>query len=126
MKDSKGIAETNGNDTREMYACYLLGRAMLNKIGLPDGIDPIDAAKELITLWGKHENAPATPNDSPEPTENSGDAGENNNYKQLPRPIKGGMGEAPAIDFDNMSTEQFRRLKKQLQNAARDGKRIRI
>ena len=44
----------------------------------------------------------------------------------LPRPIRGSIGEAPAADYESMSAEQFRRLKKQLQRAASDGRRVRL
>lgn len=126
MKDSKDNIEANENDTREMYAYYLIGRAMLDKIGLPDGIDPVEAAKELISLWGKREESSKKPEQAPVPADGVRSNENEIDFKQLPRPIRGGLSEAPAIDFDNMSTEQFRRLKNQLQNAARNGKRIRI
>ncbi len=45
---------------------------------------------------------------------------------KLPAPIRGGLFEAPAADYDSMSAEQFRRLKKQLERASRDGRKVRL
>ena len=44
----------------------------------------------------------------------------------LPRPIRADITEAPKTDYENMSSEQFGKLKKQLQHAALNGRRIRL
>ena len=44
----------------------------------------------------------------------------------LPRPIRGSMGQAPETDYENMSSEDFRKLRRQLKKASMDGRRVRI
>lgn len=46
--------------------------------------------------------------------------------KKRPLPIKSGSTEAPATDYTELSDEQFKALKRQLQKATSDGRRVRL
>ena len=48
------------------------------------------------------------------------------NAERLPLPLAGGVAQAPEADYETMSAEQFRTLRKQLKRAAMDGRRIRL
>lgn len=48
------------------------------------------------------------------------------NAERLPLPLAGGLAQAPEADYETMSAEQFRTLRKQLKRAAMDGRRIRL
>ena len=76
-------------------------------------------------LWGKNPTAeqnPAAEENAEESFEDAADA----NAERLPLPLAGGLAQAPEADYETMSAEQFRTLRKQLKRAAMDGRRIRL
>lgn len=99
---------------------------MLSRLGIPEGIDRSEAVERILLHW---ENSPVDAENSPaqDQTEQEADTEAPQDIRRtLPRPIRGNIGEAPAADYESMSAEQFRRLKKQLQRAASDGRRVRL
>ena len=98
---------------------------MLSRLGIPEGIDRSEVVERILHHW---ENSPVdAENDFAEeqPEQEAAEAPQDTK-RTLPRPIRGNIGEAPAADYDSMSAEQFRRLKKQLQRAFSDGRRVRL
>ena len=76
-------------------------------------------------LWGKNPTAeqnPAAEENAEESFEDAADA----NAERLPLPLAGGLAQAPEADYETMSAEQFRTLRKQLKRAAMDGRRVRL
>lgn len=98
---------------------------MLSRLGIPEGIDRGEAVERILHHW---ENSPIDAEIDPalEQSEPDADKAPQDTRRTLPRPIRGNIGEAPAADYDSMSAEQFRRLKKQLQKAFSDGRRVRL
>lgn len=128
--EEKKAAKNPGSNTSHMnktYASYLLGSAMLERLDLPDNIDPIAAVKAMIERWT---NGGTSSHDEAAMPDSTKEADLSNHTKssthRLPRPIRGSMSDAPETDYSTMSREQFIRLKKQIQRAARDGRRVRI
>lgn len=112
-----------------------LGAAFLGRLELPEGMSTEEAVAAILGMW---ENAGTARADKPEagaadkapeetPSEDE-DAGEEyaNELRRLPRTLHGSLSEAPEADYEGMSAEQFRRLKKQLQRASLEGRKIRI
>lgn len=123
-------------------AAFMLGNAMLEKIGIPNDINPIAV---VVTLLQRMENE-----DSMEQTEGAGSRNDvdeavasaaapksretqaaemqttSGRNPELPRPIRGSIGEAPETDYFGMSSEDFRNLREKLIRASREGRRIRI
>ena len=84
---------------------------------------PVRITRNL--LWGKNPTAeqnPAAEENAEESFEDAADA----NAERLPLPLAGGLAQAPEADYETMSAEQFRTLRKQLKRAAMDGRRIRL
>lgn len=118
-----------------------LGAAFLARLNLPEGMDEREAAERIIAMWNGADTRGAAENQAEsgedyseenagenEPLEDapmSGARGEKHGGR-LPAPIRGGLFEAPRADYESMSAEQFRRLKKQLERASMDGRRIRL
>ena len=118
-----------------------LGAAFLARLNIPEGMDEREAAERIIAMWndanahGAMENAAESGEDNP-----ADQNGENGSFEdepvieprdekrggRLPTPIRGGLFEAPRADYESMSAEQFRRLKKQLERANMDGRKIRL
>lgn len=133
--DSESGSElSDGNEGAEKapvsdyeQAAMLLGCEMLDRIGIPEGINPIAVAIALLDSMGpdaENSNISIQENDSPyegqimnEPTANSG---------RLPMPMRGSIGKAQETDYSDMSREEFMKLRKQLQKANMDGRRVRI
>ena len=100
----------------------MLGEAMLERVGIPEGINPIAV---VVTLLRRMDNE----NDGPEDGSDGSNDADSMNAKRnamLPRPIRGSMGQAPETDYENMSSEDFRKLRRQLKKASMDGRRVRI
>lgn len=103
-----------------------LGAAFIARLNVPEGMTTAEAVEAILSCWEKDvaaapvraEEAPAE--DEPEAKEPA------KSVTRLPKTLRGGMGEAPEADYESMSAEQFRRLKKQLKRAAADGRKIRL
>lgn len=107
-----------------------LGKAFLSKLGLPEAMLEDEAEREslvseIISVWEKVEARMKSEADAQESGAET-DIVENANADALPRPLEGGLSQAPAADYATMSAEQFRALQKQLKRAAMDGRKIRL
>lgn len=123
-----------GEDKSEYdRAAFMLGSAMLDRIGIPEGIHPIAV---VVTLLERIDNEENTNDDSvaenDEEVGNTEDTALNKAVHvsgrngTLPRPMRGSMGQAPETDYYGMSSEDFRNLREKLKRASRDGRRIRL
>lgn len=123
-----------GEDKSEYdRAAFMLGSAMLDRIGIPEGIHPIAVVATLLERMDNEEN---TNDDSvaenDEEVGNTEDTALNKAVHvsgrngTLPRPMRGSMGQAPETDYYGMSSEDFRNLREKIKRASRDGRRIRI
>lgn len=127
---SGGQENGAGDATEYERAAFMLGSAMLDRIGIPEGIHPIAV---VVTLLERMDNEEAS--SSVSDAENDNDA-ENTALNRadhafgkdavLPRPMRGSMGQAPETDYYGMSSEDFRNLREKIKRASRDGRRIRI
>lgn len=120
-----------------------LGAAFLARLNIPEGMDEREAAERIIAMWndapdrGAHEyeaaaeggvSHDAVQEEEGEPFEDApmGVGSDRKRGGRLPAPIRGGLFDAPKADYESMSAEQFRRLKKQLERANMDGRKIRL
>ncbi|MGN0808786.1 MAG: hypothetical protein ACI4NQ_02345 [Christensenellales bacterium] len=116
--DSSDSADNaDGSDSPDSYerAAMMLGEAMLERVGIPEGINPIAV---VVTLLKRMDNE-----------DDNTDGPDSMNAKRnamLPRPMRGSMGQAPETDYESMSSEDFRKLRRQLKKASMDGRRVRI
>ena len=123
--DSNGShdsSDSNGSPGSYERAAMMLGEAMLERVGIPEGINPIAV---VVTLLRRMDNE----NDGPEDGSDGSNDADSMNAKRnamLPRPIRGSMGQAPETDYESMSSEDFRKLRRQLKKASMDGRRVRI
>lgn len=129
--DGSDSGDSNGShDNHDSYdnpgsyerAAMMLGEAMLERVGIPEGINPIAV---VVTLLRRMDNE----NDGPEDGSDGSNDADSMNAKRnamLPRPIRGSMGQAPETDYESMSSEDFRKLRRQLKKASMDGRRVRI
>ncbi len=135
---------SSGNESEYERAAFMLGTAMLDRIGIPEGIHPIAVVVTLLERMDSEEAAGsisdaenAGNDEAAEISENVENAeiaenGENRavhasgRYAALPRPMRGSMGQAPETDYFGMSSEDFRNLREKIKRASRDGRRIRI
>lgn len=106
----------------EAEALMRLGAEFLKRLDIPEGMSAAEAVDAIISMWDE-----------------GGKAGEGAGYTErirrendpvttakLPKTLRGGLNELPEADYESMSAEQFRRLKKQLKRADMDGRRIRL
>ena len=119
---SNDSSDSNGSPGSYERAAMMLGEAMLERVGIPEGINPIAV---VVTLLRRMDNE----NDGPEDGSDGSNDADSMNAKRnamLPRPIRGSMGQAPETDYESMSSEDFRKLRRQLKKASMDGRRVRI
>lgn len=120
--DGSDSGDSNGSHDSYERAAMMLGEAMLERVGIPEGINPIAV---VVTLLRRMDNE----NDGPEDGSDGSNDADSMNAKRnamLPRPIRGSMGQAPETDYESMSSEDFRKLRRQLKKASMDGRRVRI
>ena len=120
--DNNGSYDSHDSPNNYERAAMMLGEAMLERVGIPEGINPIAV---VVTLLRRMDNE----NDGPEDGSDGSNDADSMNAKRnamLPRPIRGSMGQAPETDYENMSSEDFRKLRRQLKKASMDGRRVRI
>ena len=103
-----------------------LGKAFINRLHLPNELianasEVESIVNRIISVWEKVE-ARTADSAAEESFEDAADA----NAERLPLPLAGGLAQAPEADYETMSAEQFRTLRKQLKRAAMDGRRIRL
>lgn len=107
-------------------AAMRLGKAMLRRLNVSE--DEGSGASALVdSILGYWEKEPSS-RSIREETMKDRKANQipANETAPLPRPIRADITEAPETDYENMSSEQFGKLKKQLQRAALNGRRIRL
>lgn len=114
--------DSNGNHDSYERAAMMLGEAMLERVGIPEGINPIAVVVTLLQRMANEDDNTDGPKDSPD----SPDSMNAKRNAMLPRPIRGSMGQAPETDYESMSSEDFRKLRRQLKKASMDGRRVRI
>ena len=117
--DSNGSHDSPNNYER---AAMMLGEAMLERVGIPEGINPIAVVVTLLQRMANEDDNTDSPEDGPD----SPDSMNAKRNAMLPRPIRGSMGQAPETDYESMSSEDFRKLRRQLKKASMDGRRVRI
>ncbi len=120
--DSNGShdsSDSNGSHDSYERAAMMLGEAMLERVGIPEGINPIAVVVTLLQRMANEDDNTDGPKDSPDSMNAKRNA-------MLPRPIRGSMGQAPETDYESMSSEDFRKLRRQLKKASMDGRRVRI
>ena len=120
--DNNGSYDSHDSPNNYERAAMMLGEAMLERVGIPGGINPIAV---VVTLLRRMDNE----NDGPEDGSDGSNDADSMNAKRnamLPRPIRGSMGQAPETDYESMSSEDFRKLRRQLKKASMDGRRVRI
>ena len=116
---SNDSSDSNGSPGSYERAAMMLGEAMLERVGIPEGINPIAVVVTLLRRMDNEDDNTDGPKDSPDSMNAKRNA-------MLPRPIRGSMGQAPETDYENMSSEDFRKLRRQLKKASMDGRRVRI
>ena len=107
-----------------------LGKAFINRLHLPNelianGAEVESIVNRIISVWEKVE-ARTADSAAEENAEESFEDAADANAERLPLPLAGGLAHAPEADYETMSAEQFRTLRKQLKRAAMDGRRIRL
>lgn len=112
---SHGNHDSYDNPGSYERAAMMLGEAMLERVGIPEGINPIAVVVTLLQRMANEDDNTDGP-DSMNAKRNA----------MLPRPIRGSMGQAPETDYESMSSEDFRKLRRQLKKASMDGRRVRI
>ncbi|MBQ1685363.1 MAG: hypothetical protein II072_07630 [Clostridia bacterium] len=121
-------AEAGDENTED--ALKRLGAAFIARLNVPEGMTTAEAVEAILSVWEKDGGAaaPAPVRAEEAPAEDEPEAEEEpaKSVTRLPKTLRGGLGEAPEADYESMSAEQFRRLKKQLQRAAADGRKIRL
>lgn len=114
--------DSNGSHDSYERAAMMLGEAMLERVGIPEGINPIAVVVTLLQRMDNEDDNTDGPKDGP----GSPDSMNAKRNAMLPRPIRGSMGQAPETDYESMSSEDFRKLRRQLKKASMDGRRVRI
>ena len=132
--DGSDSGDSNGShDNHDSYdnpgsyerAAMMLGEAMLERVGIPEGINPIAVVVTLLQRMANEDDNTDGPKDGPDGS-NDADSMNAKRNAMLPRPIRGSMGQAPETDYESMSSEDFRKLRRQLKKASMDGRRVRI
>lgn len=108
-EDIEGTVESECMNETEK-AAMMLGTAMLERVGVPEGVNPIAVVMTLLKRMDED-------NDKEKVSPNSG---------RLPKPMRSGLGEVPDIDYESMSSSDFQKLKKQLKKASMDGRKVRL
>ena len=120
--DGSDSGDSNGSHDSYERAAMMLGEAMLERVGIPEGINPIAVVVTLLQRMDNEDDNTDGPKDGP----GSPDSMNAKRNAMLPRPIRGSMGQAPETDYESMSSEDFRKLRRQLKKASKDGRRVRI
>ena len=124
--DGSDSGDSNGSHDSYERAAMMLGEAMLERVGIPEGINPIAVVVTLLQRMANEDDNTDGPKDSPDGPKDGPDSMNAKRNAMLPRPIRGSMGQAPETDYENMSSEDFRKLRRQLKKASMDGRRVRI
>lgn len=123
---SNDSSDSNGSHDSYERAAMMLGEAMLERVGIPEGINPIAVVVTLLQRMANEDDNTDGPKDGPDGPKDGPDSMNAKRNAMLPRPIRGSMGQAPETDYESMSSEDFRKLRRQLKKASMDGRRVRI
>lgn len=107
-------------------ALMRLGSALLDRLHVPEGMTLTEAVDAVLSVWENAGSAAEEPDTDEETGEEQEEAPEAPQKRSFPRPMHGSMTSDTGADYDSMSAEQFRRLKKQLRRASMDGRKIRL
>ena len=124
--DGSDSGDSNGSHDSYERAAMMLGEAMLERVGIPEGINPIAVVVTLLQRMANEDDNTDGPKDSPDGPKDGPDSMNAKRNAMLPRPIRGSMGQAPETDYESMSSEDVRKLRRQLKKASMDGRRVRI
>ena len=124
--DGSDSGDSNGSHDSYERAAMMLGEAMLERVGIPEGINPIAVVVTLLQRMANEDDNTDGPKDGPDGPKDGPDSMNAKRNAMLPRPIRGSMGQAPETDYESMSSEDFRKLRRQLKKASMDGRRVRI
>ena len=124
--DGSDSGDSNGSPGSYERAAMMLGEAMLERVGIPEGINPIAVVVTLLQRMANEDDNTDGPKDGPDGPKDGPDSMNAKRNAMLPRPIRGSMGQAPETDYESMSSEDFRKLRRQLKKASMDGRRVRI
>ena len=124
--DGSDSGDSNGSHDSYERAAMMLGEAMLECVGIPEGINPIAVVVTLLQRMANEDDNTDGPKDGPDGPKDGPDSMNAKRNAMLPRPIRGSMGQAPETDYESMSSEDFRKLRRQLKKASMDGRRVRI
>ncbi|MBR4435020.1 MAG: hypothetical protein IKS90_02860 [Clostridia bacterium] len=119
LDEAKASFEDDTGSGDETEALARLGEAFIKRLDLPKGMSAAEAAETIISMW---DEADARGEKYPSADENTA----YESTARLPKTLRGGLNELPEADYESMTSEQFRRLKKQLKRADMDGRRIRL
>lgn len=107
---NKEITEDN-----TVSAAERLGRALLESLGLPEGVTEDEAADAVISEWESMKTRGRKPARDPF-------AG----VVRPPVPMRANSAPASGMDYADMSAKQFGELKRLLKKAASDGRKIKL
>ena len=124
--DGSDSGDSNGSHDSYERAAMMLGEAMLERVGILEGINPIAVVVTLLQRMANEDDNTDGPKDGPDGPKDGPDSMNAKRNAMLPRPIRGSMGQAPETDYESMSSEDFRKLRRQLKKASMDGRRVRI
>lgn len=124
--DGSDSGDSNGSHDSYERAAMMLGEAMLERVGIPEGINPIAVVVTLLQRMANEDDNTDGPKDGTDGPKDGTDSMNAKRNAMLPRPIRGSMGQAPETDYESMSSEDFRKLRRQLKKASMDGRRVRI
>lgn len=119
LDEVKASFEGGSEFDDETEALARLGEAFIERLDLPHGMSVAEAADTIISMWAEADASAERHRDEDEHTVYESTA-------RLPKTLRGGLNELPEADYESMTSEQFRRLKKQLKRADMDGRRIRL
>ncbi len=117
----------------EMSPAEMVGRALLDRLGSGTGLSERELAEAILDVWAHPDKL--APNGEPQEPATDDEAGESaertpvtpfGEHRRMPKPIRSGAAAPQRIDYDELTDEQFRTLRKQLKKAEADGKKVRI
>ena len=136
----------DGAEQSGASAAERLGRALLDTLGLADDVNEDELVEAVLGEWANRDESGEAgeadeADEDGEPlydgTEDEPGYDQRGYYEQeeddipfgrarRPVPIRTAGAASAPVDYADMSTEQFRELKKLLKKAAADGKRIKL
>lgn len=110
-------------------AAETVGRALLDRLGRITDMSEEELVKLILKAWEEADaKVPAEKTKLPEKLGTGSDAplSRGKAMPKLPKPMRSGASETPAIDYSELTSEQFKELKKMLAKAQSDGRKVRL